>query len=112
MAVTTSVAAKLARFSWLPGGLAAALVIAVGQWMYSSTSLPLEDGNKDLGQEMDVVVTKYFKQGLLPAALSQSIDEPSALVRLRGGVFKPGDAYGKQVDSYMHRAFIDVIWRF
>jgi len=42
MAVTTSVAAKLARFSWLPGGLAAALVIAVGQWMYSSTSLPLE----------------------------------------------------------------------
>ena len=61
----------------------------------SSTSLPLEDGNKDLGQEMDLVVTKYFKQGLLPAALSQSIDEPSALVRLRGGVFKPGDAYGK-----------------
>ncbi|MBD9602429.1 alginate export porin [Pseudomonas sp. 478] len=78
----------------------------------SSTSLPLEDGNKDLGQEMDVVVTKYFKQGLLPASLSQSIDEPSALVRLRGGVFKPGDAYGKGVDSYMHRAFIDVIWRF
>jgi len=27
-------------------------------------------------------------------------------------VFKPGDAYGKEVDSYMHRAFIDVIWRF
>ncbi|KAF1029646.1 MAG: Alginate production protein AlgE [Pseudomonas sp.] len=78
----------------------------------SSTSLPLEDGKKDLGQEMDLVVTKYFKQGLLPAALSQSIDEPSALVRFRGGVFKPGDAYGKQVDSYMHRAFIDVIWRF
>ncbi|WP_395599329.1 alginate export family protein [Pseudomonas sp. A1437] len=78
----------------------------------SSTSLPLEDGNKDMGQEMDLVVTKYFKQGLLPAALSQSIDEPSALVRFRGGVFKPGDAYGKQVDSYMHRAFIDVIWRF
>jgi alginate production protein len=44
--------------------------------------------------------------------LSQSIDEPSALVRLRGGVFKPGDAYGKGVDSYMHRAFVDVIWRF
>ena len=78
----------------------------------SSTSLPLQDGNKDLGQEMDLVVTKYFKQGLLPAALSQSIDEPSALVRFRGGVFKPGDAYGSQVDSYMHRAFIDVIWRF
>ncbi|MEB0042915.1 MULTISPECIES: alginate export family protein [unclassified Pseudomonas] len=78
----------------------------------SSTSLPLMDGRKDLGQEMDLVVTKYFKQGLLPAGLSQSINEPSALVRLRGGVFKPGDAYGSGVDSYMHRAFIDVIWRF
>jgi serine/threonine-protein kinase len=41
------VAAKLARFSWLPGGLAAALVIAIGQWMYSSQSLPLERGLYD-----------------------------------------------------------------
>jgi eukaryotic-like serine/threonine-protein kinase len=47
MAVPTSVAAKLARFSWLPGGLAAALVIAVGQWMYSSHALPLERGVYD-----------------------------------------------------------------
>lgn len=23
-----------------------------------------------------------------------------------------GDAYGSQVDSYMHRAFVDVIWRY
>ncbi|EPJ75493.1 alginate biosynthesis protein AlgE [Pseudomonas sp. CFII64] len=75
-------------------------------------SLPLEDGRKDLGQEMDLVVTKYFKQGLLPAALSQSMDEPSALVRLRAGVFKPGDAYHSGVDEYMHRAIVDVIWRF
>lgn len=73
---------------------------------------PLVSGEKDLGQEMDVVVTKYFKQGLLPASLSQAIDEPSALVRLRAAVFKPGDAYGKEADSYMHRAFVDVIWRF
>jgi len=36
------VAAKLARFSWLPGGLAAALVVAVGNWVYSPASLPLE----------------------------------------------------------------------
>ncbi|MHA6193171.1 alginate export family protein [Pseudomonas wadenswilerensis] len=73
---------------------------------------PMVQGEKDVGQEMDLVVTKYFKQGLLPAALSKSIDEPSALVRFRGGVFKPGDAYGKEADSYMHRAFIDVVWRF
>ncbi|MCF7533283.1 alginate export family protein [Pseudomonas petrae] len=75
-------------------------------------SLPLEDGRKDLGQEMDLVVTKYFKQGLLPAAVSQSFDEPSALIRLRAGVFKPGDAYHSGVDDYMHRAIVDVIWRF
>ncbi|MDE1164958.1 MAG: alginate export family protein, partial [Pseudomonas sp.] len=78
----------------------------------SISSLPLNDGDKDLGQEMDLVVSKYFKQGLLPAALSQSIDEPSALIRLRAGVFKPGSAYGSGTDTYMHRAFVDVIWRF
>jgi len=76
-------------------------------------TLPLNnDGRKDLGQELDLVVTKYFKQGLLPAAVSQSFDEPSALVRLRAGVFMPGSAYHNDVDSYMHRAIVDVIWRF
>jgi CHASE2 domain-containing sensor protein len=41
------VAAKLARFSWLPGGLAAALVVAIGQWVYSPATLPLELGLYD-----------------------------------------------------------------
>lgn len=40
-------AAKLARFSWLPGGLAAALVVAIGQWVYSPATLPLELGLYD-----------------------------------------------------------------
>lgn len=40
-------AAKLARFSWLPGGLAAALVVAIGQWVYSPASLPVELGLYD-----------------------------------------------------------------
>ena len=39
------------------------------------------------------------------------VDHPTTLAAAIG-VFKPGDAYGKQVDSYMHRAFVDVIWRF
>ncbi|MES2818312.1 MAG: alginate export family protein [Pseudomonadota bacterium] len=72
----------------------------------------LLNGEKDLGQEVDLVLTKYFKQGLLPASISQTLDEPSALVRFRGGVFKPGDAYDSETDSLMHRAFIDVIWRY
>ncbi|KFX69739.1 alginate regulatory protein [Pseudomonas taeanensis MS-3] len=78
----------------------------------SGINASLVNGDKDLGQEVDLVVTKYFKQGLLPASMSQAIDEPSALMRFRGGVFKPGDAYGSEADSLMHRAFVDVIWRY
>lgn len=78
----------------------------------SGITAPLVNDSKDIGQEVDLVVTKYFKQGLLPASMSQAIDEPSALIRFRGGVFKPGDAYGSHVDSTMHHAFVDVIWRF
>ena len=78
----------------------------------SGITAPMVNDSKDVGQEVDLVVTKYFKQGLLPASMSQAIDEPSALIRFRGGVFKPGDAYGSHVDSTMHHAFVDVIWRF
>jgi alginate production protein len=70
----------------------------------------LVNDDKDLGQELDLVVTRYFRQGLVPEGWGW--EEPSTLVRFRGGVFKPGDAYGSQADSYMHRAFVDVVWRF
>ncbi|MBO3274852.1 alginate export family protein [Pseudomonas schmalbachii] len=78
----------------------------------SAITAPLVNDDKDIGQEVDLVVTRYFKHGLLPASMSQAIDEPSALVRFRGGLFKPGDAYGSDVDSTMHHAFVDFIWRF
>ena len=71
----------------------------------------LVDGEKDLGQEVDLVMTKYFKQGLLPASMVDWVDEPSALIRLRLGVFFPGDAYASDTDSSMHRAFIDFVWK-
>ncbi|WP_213875215.1 alginate export family protein [Pseudomonas sp. dw_358] len=83
-----------------------------GVQVSSMTALPLNDGSKDLGQEVDLVLTHYFKAGQLPALASDQFDEPSALIRLRAGVFKPGDAYGSGVDNYMHRAIVDVIWRF
>lgn len=73
---------------------------------------PLQAGEKEVGQELDLVVTKYFKQGLLPASMAEHLDERSALVRFRGGVFKPGKAYGNDTDALMHRAFVDFIWRF
>lgn len=78
----------------------------------SGINAPLVNDSRDIGQEVDLVMTKYFKQGLLPASMSQAIDEPSALIRLRGGLFMPGDAYGHHVDSTMHHAFVDVIWRY
>ncbi|NBA94859.1 alginate export family protein [Pseudomonas sp. R5(2019)] len=71
----------------------------------------LVDGEKDLGQEVDLVLTKYFKQGLLPSSMVDWVDEPSALVRLRVGVFLPGDAYADDTDSSMHRAFLDFVWK-
>jgi alginate production protein len=78
----------------------------------SGVNAALVGDDKDIGQEVDLVLTKYFKEGLLPASMSQAIDEPSALVRFRGGLFFSGDAYGSGVDSNMHRAIVDVIWRF
>ncbi|AYC31874.1 transcriptional regulator [Pseudomonas cavernae] len=78
----------------------------------SGINAALANDDKDIGQEVDLVVTKYFKEGLLPASMSQAIDEPSALLRFRGGLFLSGDAYGSGVDSKMHRAFVDAIWRF
>ena len=53
----------------------------------SGINAALQPGEKDIGQELDLVVTKYFKQGLLPASMSQYVDEPSALIRFRGGLF-------------------------
>lgn len=75
----------------------------------SGISANLVDGEKDLGQEVDLVATYYFKEGLVPPGLDW-VDEPSALVRLRLGLLFPGDAY-EDADSTMHRAFVDLIWR-
>lgn len=72
---------------------------------------PLERGEKDLGQEVDLVLSRYFRTGFLPSSWDWAAD-PAALVRLRTGVFFPGDAYGSDVDSTMHRTFVDVVWRY
>jgi CHASE2 domain-containing sensor protein/predicted Ser/Thr protein kinase len=41
------VAAKLARFSWLPGGLAAVLVLSIGRWVAPASFAPAEWGLYD-----------------------------------------------------------------
>ncbi|WP_437884140.1 alginate export family protein [Pseudomonas sp. LRF_L74] len=78
----------------------------------SGITAALEDGSKDIGQEVDLVVTRYFNQGLVSPGMAEHLDDKSALVRFRGGVFKPGNAYASGTDSLMHRAFVDFIWRF
>jgi alginate production protein len=78
----------------------------------SAISAVMTNDDRDVGQEFDIVLSRYFKNGLLPTAISQVFDEPSAVVRLRGGVFWPGHAYGHGVDSTMYRTTVDVMWRF
>lgn len=73
----------------------------------SGLNVPLEPGDKDLGQEVDLVLTRYFDRSELGA-----VEADSALVRLRGGVFFPGDAFASGTDSSMHRVMLDVIWRY
>lgn len=72
----------------------------------------LKDGEDELGQEIDLVLTRYFHQGLLPIGRGGELDEQAALVRFRGGLFFAGNAYASKSDSVMHRAFVDFIWRF
>lgn len=70
----------------------------------------LRPGEKDLGQELDLVFTRYFNQGQMPAHLGW-LGARSALVRFRGGVFFPGDAFVTS-DSSMYRAVVDFVWRY
>lgn len=64
-------AAKLARYSWLPGGLAAALVIAMGRWFAPESVASLEAGVYDAvvraaadGPSTDVVVVAIDEQSV------------------------------------------------
>ena len=73
----------------------------------SGLSVALEPGDKDLGQEVDLVLTRYFDRAELGV-----VEADSALVRLRGGLFLPGDAFPSGTDSTMHRVMLDLIWRY
>jgi len=77
----------------------------------SGLQAPLEAGDKDLGQEFDLVLSRYINEGQMPAELGW-LNASSALVRLRGGVFLPGNAFASGTDSRMHRASIDFVWRY
>lgn len=73
----------------------------------SGLSVGLVPGDKDLGQEVDLVLTRYFDRNELGWS-----DAESALLRLRSGVFFPGDAFPSGTDSSMHRVFLDLVWRY
>ena len=77
----------------------------------SGLKAQLVPGEKDIGQEVDLVVTRYLNRGQIPAGM-EWLKASSALVRFRGGLFLPGDAFGKGTDSSMHRAFVDFVWRY
>lgn len=77
----------------------------------SGLQAALLPGEKDLGQEVDLVLTRYFNEGQMPAELGW-LGARSALVRFRGGLFLPGDAFAGDSDSKMHRAVVDLVWRY
>mgnify|MGYP000418600086 CR=1 FL=1 len=58
----------------------------------------------DLGQSVDLVLGYYGD--------SASTSWAAFDVRLRGGVFMPGDAYGEDADDARHRVVVDVSKRF
>lgn len=58
----------------------------------------------DLGQSVDLVLGYYGD--------SASTSWAAFDVRLRGGVFMPGDAYGDDADDTRHRVVVDVSKRF
>ncbi|WP_417529628.1 alginate export family protein [Marinobacter lipolyticus] len=58
----------------------------------------------DLGQSVDLVLGYYGD--------SASTSWAAFDVRLRGGVFMPGDAYGDDADSSRHRVVVDLSKRF
>lgn len=58
----------------------------------------------DLGQSVDLVLGYYGD--------SASTSWAAFDVRLRGGVFMPGDAYGDEADDARHRVIVDVSKRF
>lgn len=58
----------------------------------------------DIGQSFDIVLGYYGDDG---ASNWHSFD-----VRLRGGVFMPGDAFGPDASSNRHRVVLDVAKRF
>lgn len=72
----------------------------------------LQDGRSDLGQEVDLVIARYFRQGVIPGAWDSGLEDQSALVRLRSGLFFPGNAYASKTDTTMYRVFLDFVWRF
>lgn len=58
----------------------------------------------ELGQSVDLVLGYYGD--------SASTSWAAFDVRLRGGVFMPGDAYGDDADDTRHRVVVDVSKRF
>lgn len=67
------------------------------------------DRESDLGQELDIVFSRYLNSGVLSPEWAV---EDSAYFRLRGGLFAPGSAYGEGVDSSVLHLTGEFVWLF
>ena len=75
----------------------------------SAISASLINGESNLGQEIDLVFSRYLNNGVLP---SQWAVEDSAYFRIRGGIFTPERAYANNVDNTVLHVTGEVIWLF
>lgn len=75
----------------------------------SGIAAPLIDGESALGQEFDVVYSHYLNNGVLSPEWTV---EDSAYFRVRGGIFKAGDAYDNNTDNTVIHATGEFVWLF
>jgi alginate production protein len=62
----------------------------------------------DIGQGVDLVLATYF--GTTPEARLDEQDDLRSNVRLRGSLFRPGDAYGDELDDQYRVMLETTLW--
>lgn len=69
----------------------------------------LMGASNNLGKELDMVASWYLKPSIAP--MEWAVDDSAAL-RLRGGIFKPEDAYGQNKNDLVFHIISELTWSF
>lgn len=69
-----------------------------------------EPGERELGDGVDAVLAYYFGTPKLAAAVAKEDDDVRSNIRLRGSMFKPGDAYAENADDQYRVTLEMTLW--